>query len=46
MWEFGIYNPATKEQAIIFGYDINNAFKRHPSLTPNDWEVTYSEYVD
>ena len=46
MWEFGIYNENTKERDIIFGYTIDNAFNRCPSLNRAEWVVEYSEYVD
>lgn len=46
MWEFGMYNEVTGERTIIFGYSLENAKKRHPSMDFTNWVVDYSEYVD
>ena len=46
MWEFDIYNESTGESNIIFGYNLLDAFRRNPSLNPNEWTCTGSEYID
>ena len=46
MWEFGIMNMQTKEESIIFGYSLSDAFNRHPSLNPEEWTCWYQEYID
>jgi hypothetical protein len=45
MWEFGICNIVTGEQSIIWGYDLTDAFRRSKT-NPDEWEVTYQDYVD
>ena len=45
MYEFGLIKLATGEQDIVFGYNINNAFKR-ANLNPEEYAVTYTVYVD
>ena len=45
MYEFGLIKLATGEEKIIFGYNINNAFKR-AKLNPAEYVVNYREYVD
>ena len=44
MYEFYAYNESTGEQKIVWGYDWNNAKKRH-NLS-DDWTYTDCEYVD
>lgn len=45
MYEFGILNINTQEQAIIFGYNGIDAFRRS-GLDAAEWKVLYSEYID
>ena len=46
MWEFEIMNIVTKETGIICGYSLSDAFKRTPSLNPQEWECLRQDYVD
>ena len=46
MYEFDIYNNQTKENHIIFGYTLKDAFKRNPTLNPKDWVCLGYEYID
>ena len=46
MWEFDIMHKETKEEYIIFGYNLKHAFETSPGLDPKDWICTGSTYVD
>ena len=46
MWEFNIMHKITQETTIIFGYSLSDAFRRTPSLNPNEWECVGQEYID
>ncbi len=46
MWEFSLINRNTKKQIIILGYSLKDAFRRHPSLDPEDWECMMADYID
>jgi hypothetical protein len=46
MWEFDIIHKITQETTIIFGYSLSDAFRRTPSLNPNEWECLGREYID
>ena len=46
MWEFDIYNSVTKKYDTVWGYDVDDAFRRNPTLDPNDWEVVHSVFID
>jgi hypothetical protein len=45
MYEYRIGNLATGKEEILFGYDINNAFRR-AKLNPAEWVVYSREYID
>lgn len=45
MIEFGIKNIHTKEENIIFGYNVADAYRR-AGLDMNEWNTTYCEYID
>lgn len=45
MYEYRLFNPATGEEAIIFGRDILKAFNK-TDLNPMDWVVWDKIYVD
>lgn len=45
MYEFGLTHLATGKQTVIFGFDVNSAFKRS-KLNPAEYVVNYREYVD
>lgn len=45
MYEFRITKLATGEEASIFGYSADNAFRR-AKLSPAEWVVWGREYVD
>ena len=45
MYEFRITKLATGEESVMFGYDINNAYKR-AKLNPAEWVVYSREYID
>lgn len=45
MYEYELINIATGERIIIFGYSYSNACKRR-NLSPAEWEICYSEYID
>jgi hypothetical protein len=45
MYEYRIGNLATGKEEILFGHDINNAFRR-AKLNPAEWVVYSREYVD
>ena len=46
MWEFFIQNNKTGETSFIFGYNLDDAFRRSPSLKEEDWVVLSSDYID
>lgn len=46
MWEFDIIHKVTEERSIIFGYSLYDAFKRSPSLNPDEWKCVGKEYID
>jgi hypothetical protein len=46
MFEYELIHLETKEQRIIFGYDVRDAFRRCPNLNPEEWKVIHSEYID
>lgn len=46
MWEFDIVNTETGEQSIIFGYHLEDAFRRYPSYDTPEWICVRSEYID
>lgn len=45
MFEFGITNIKNNETAVIFGYNIADAYRR-AKLDMNEWHITYCEYID
>lgn len=45
MYEYEIINKTTKDELWICGYSFKNACERK-GLEPNDWTITYSEYID
>lgn len=45
MYEFRITNLATGKESAIFGYSIDNAYKRS-KLNPAEWVVWSREYID
>ena len=45
MYEYRISNLATGKEEILFGRDINNAFRR-AKLNPAEWVVYSREYID
>ena len=46
MYEYEIWNEAKQENGFIWGYSVNDAFRRHPDLNRNEWEVISCEYID
>lgn len=46
MYEYTIYNPNTKEEEIIFGHSLEDAFRRYPELNPSEWICLMREYID
>jgi hypothetical protein len=46
MLEFHIIHNATEERNVIFGYNLSDAFRRNPSLNPNEWTCIISDYID
>ena len=46
MYEYWIYNRTLDQTDFIFGYSMENAFSRYPSLDPAEWEVIGSDYID
>lgn len=46
MYEYEIYNERINEHGFIWGYSVDDAFRRHPSLDRNEWKVIFSEYID
>jgi hypothetical protein len=45
MYEYRISKLATGEESLIFGYSIDNAYKR-AKLNPAEWVVYSREYID
>jgi hypothetical protein len=45
MYEYRISKLATGEENFIFGYDLNNAYRR-AKLNPSEWVVYGREYID
>ena len=45
MWCFTIYNPATKKEALIFGYTYADALKR-AGLNALEWTFLAADYED
>lgn len=45
MYEFFLINVNTGVRKTIFGYDINDAFRR-AGLDAEGWATVYEEYVD
>ena len=48
MTEYGLIkkNTAEMERTVIFGRNLADAFRRHPSMNPEEWYVDYCEYID
>lgn len=46
MYEFEIYNKTTDKTDFIFGYTVNDAFRRNPKLNPAEWVVILANYID
>lgn len=45
MYEYRITKLSNGEEAFIFGYDLNNAYRR-AKLNPAEWVVYGREYID
>ena len=45
MYEFRITKLATGEESVIFGRDVQGAFRK-AGLNPAEWVVWSREYVD
>lgn len=45
MYEYRITKLSNGEENIIFGYNIENAYKR-TKLNPTEWVVYSREYID
>lgn len=45
MMEYGIINNVTKEENIIFGYNVADAFRRS-KLNSSEWSISYAEFID
>ena len=45
MYEYYVESIYTGEERIIFGYNVNDAFRR-ANLAPIEWGVVYAVYVD
>ena len=45
MKEFGIINIHTNEEAIIFGYNADDAYRR-AKVDAIQWAVVYVDYID
>ena len=46
MYEYEIYNKTTDKTDIIYGYFVDDAFRRNPDLNPAEWVVILANYVD
>ena len=46
MKEYTIVNKNTKEEKIIWGYNVKNAFSRYPVLNSEEWKVIFFDYSD
>ena len=46
MYDFELYNATTNEHIFIYGYDINDAWKRRPHLNRSEWAVIGKDYID
>ena len=45
MYEYRIAKLSNGEETFIFGYDLNNAYKR-AKLNPAEWVAYSREYID
>ena len=45
MYEYYVESIYTGEEKIIYGYTVEDAFRR-AKLAPIEWGVVYMEYVD
>ena len=45
MYEFYLINTNTGAQKTVFGYNVDDAFRR-AGLEEENWEVIYTDYVD
>lgn len=45
MYEYYVESIYTGEKRIVFGYNVQDAFRR-ANLAPIEWGVVYVEYVD
>ena len=45
MKEFGIININTNEERIIFGYNVNDAYRR-AKVNAIQWTIVYVDYID
>ena len=46
MYEYEIYNKTTDKTDFIYGYFVDDAFRRNPDLNPAEWVVILANYVD
>lgn len=46
MYEYEIWNEVKQESIYIWGYNVKDAFRRHPELNPKEWKIICSEYID
>lgn len=45
MYEFYIENIHSGATSAIFGYNVNDAFRRSKK-DPNQWRVVFADYID
>ena len=36
----------SSKRLFVYGYSVEDAFRRKPELNPEDWDVWYQEYID
>ncbi len=46
MYEYEIWNEKKQENGFIWGYNVDDAFRRNPDLDRNEWKVIFCEYID
>ena len=46
MYEYEIENKNTNERNFVYGYNINDMKRRHPSINCNEWRIIFTEYID
>ena len=46
MWTFEFQHKGTGERTVIWGYNLQNAFRRNPEMNPDDWILIRQDCED